>query len=378
MAQKLLDATGQPILRENKEIFISEWSLIRSIDVENRTMSMVGTDESVDRDGDIISLAGWQLDNYKKNPVFLWAHDYHSVPLARAERIIKRRDPAHMEFFLKFPTKGIYPFADMILELYGEKVINTSSVGFIPFEWEALPENDPALQGMNMRYPGRKYTKQELLELSGCAVPSNPNALANAVGAKVFGGVPGSEMIKWFSGIIPDPKNSDDILGEIMGKGVEYVDETKVIVQVPKAYDLVKCCDLEQTTVSYTISAVDAKSFEELCKDSQKINITESEDDEMKQIEVKFAEIDKTLGEIKTKQDEIESTLKELKTPKLVQAPANEPTAEDPEKPKEVVNDILEEAFKEKVGEAKPTPSNDLTEEVASELVCYIKDKLKV
>jgi hypothetical protein len=377
MAQKLLDSTGQPVLRDSKEVFSSELSLIRSIDVENRTMSMVGTDESVDRDGDIISLSGWQLENYKKNPVFLWAHDYHSVPIARAERIVKRRDPAHMEFFLKFPTKGIYPFSDMILELYGERVINTSSVGFIPFEWEALPENDPNVIASPHRYPGRKYTKQELLELSGCAVPSNPNALANAIGAKVFGGVPGIEMIKWFSGIIPDPKNIDDILGEIMGKGVEFTDETIVRVQVPKAFELVKCCDLEETIVSYTISAVDAKSFEEALA-GQKINITESEDEEMKQVTEKFAEIDKTLGEIKTKQDEIELTLKGIKEKQVVQAPANEPLPEVPAKTQEVVNDILEDAFKEKAGEPEPAPSNDLTEEVATELVRYLKDKFNI
>ena len=39
-------------------------------------MRFVASDESVDRYGDIIRASGWQLDNFRKNPVLLFAHDF--------------------------------------------------------------------------------------------------------------------------------------------------------------------------------------------------------------------------------------------------------------------------------------------------------------
>ena len=44
---------------------------IRGIDEANRTIEFVASTEAVDRYGDVIRVAGWKLDAYKKNPVFL-------------------------------------------------------------------------------------------------------------------------------------------------------------------------------------------------------------------------------------------------------------------------------------------------------------------
>jgi len=42
---------------------------------------------SLDRDHDTINVNGWDLENYKKNPVVLWAHEHHSVPIAKGNDI---------------------------------------------------------------------------------------------------------------------------------------------------------------------------------------------------------------------------------------------------------------------------------------------------
>jgi hypothetical protein len=237
MAKILTLLDGTPLKVNGKDVYEAVYSgVVKQVDVAARKMSMVGTDETVDRDGDIIEMKGWQLENYRKNPVFLWAHEYFGVPLARTEKVIKRKDPVRMEFQLLYPTKGLHPFADMILELYGEYIINASSVGFIPGEWVDIEQEGERQPGVRHTW-GRRFTKQELLELSGCAVPSNPNALQNALKGKNFLNTPFEEVQKWLQGKSqpPKPTHVDDIMGELELKRADYVDETKpLMVQVPK------------------------------------------------------------------------------------------------------------------------------------------------
>jgi len=238
MAIKLVKQDGSPVTYLGKEVFSFDYSgVVKEVDINRRILTMIGTDETRDRDGDIIRLSGWNLDNYKKNPVFLWAHNYGSVPLARAEKVIKRKEPPRMEFQLQFPTKGIYPFADMILELYLEKIINTSSVGFIPSKWNPIEEDNK--EGNNRVSYGREYISQELLELSGCAVPSNPNAVQNALKGRSFG-FKEDDLLKYLTGasLIPRPDKEDDVMGELeKSADTEIVDETTIQVQVAESLD---------------------------------------------------------------------------------------------------------------------------------------------
>ena len=237
MATQLKGQDGVPVKYQGKEIFSSDYSgVVKSVDMTKRTLSMKGTDETKDRDGDIIRLSGWDLDNYKKNPVFLWAHNYGSVPLARALRVTRKKDPACMEFLLQFPTKGLYPFADMILDLYNEKIINASSVGFIPMKWN--PIEDDNKDGNNRNPYGREYVRHELLELSGCAVPSNPSAVQNALKGKNFG-FKDDDLLKYMTGatLIPRPDKEDDVVGELDKSETEIVDETVIQVQVSVELD---------------------------------------------------------------------------------------------------------------------------------------------
>jgi len=189
MSYIIKGADDKPILHQGKEIHAMDLTgVVKGVDLEKRLLKMVGTDETRDRDGDIVKLSGWMLENYLKNPVFLWAHDYRSVPLAAAQKVIKKRSSNAMEFHLRFPSEGLHPFADMILNLYSENIINASSVGFIPYKWEDLTDEEKQdMSPMAEMWGGKKFTKQELLELSGCAVPSNPNALQNSIAAKSFG-----------------------------------------------------------------------------------------------------------------------------------------------------------------------------------------------
>lgn len=145
---------------------------VRKIDEENRSFEIVISSEAEDRDKDIIMLSGWQLKDFRKNPVVQWAHS-HSMP-AIARSLKTSVDDAFLIGEPKFPTEGVHPFADMVFNLYKEKIINASSVGFLPVKFEPVdPEDDSWFAPI-------KFLKQILLEFSLVNVPSNPEALGRA------------------------------------------------------------------------------------------------------------------------------------------------------------------------------------------------------
>jgi len=107
-----------------------------------------------DRQGDTVDQTKWKLDNYKKNPVVLWAHDYSSAPIALCTNI--SLDGGKLVAEGKFAPAELNPFAGEIAGLYDAGYINTTSVGYIQHEDGEL----------------------ELLEFSFVPVPANPFALS--------------------------------------------------------------------------------------------------------------------------------------------------------------------------------------------------------
>jgi len=140
-------------------------------EVADRVLEFVGSTEKQDRDGEVIIASGWNLKNYKKNPVFRWAHRYEQPPIGKANKVWI--DNGNLKFQIEFAPKETYEFADTIYKLYQGGFLKATSVGFVP-DPEAIIEGD------GEKTPRRTYNKQELLELSGVPVPSNPDALVQA------------------------------------------------------------------------------------------------------------------------------------------------------------------------------------------------------
>jgi HK97 family phage prohead protease len=129
---------------------------------------------AVDRYGDTIAVEGWSLDNYRKNPVVLWAHDSHSPPIARSPQVWA--DAGKLKAVADFgPTHDIDPFANLIRQLIDRRVVNACSVGFHPKK-HAFNEGRGSW--------AVDYLEQDLLEWSPCPVPANPEAL---IGVKAAG-----------------------------------------------------------------------------------------------------------------------------------------------------------------------------------------------
>ncbi len=64
------------------------------VDEGNRVIRFVASDETPDRVGDIIKVSGWNLTNYKKNPVVLWGHDQaNTPPIGKAVNVRRGNGP---------------------------------------------------------------------------------------------------------------------------------------------------------------------------------------------------------------------------------------------------------------------------------------------
>ncbi len=123
---------------------------------------------SEDRKGDVIDPSGWQLDGYRQNPVFLWAHDRSRPPIGKSERVWVENGALYAEVEFA-PTD----FANEIARLYQRGFMRGVSVGFLPLETEMR-------QTSNGRR-GYLYRRQELLEISAVPVPMHDGALVQAI-----------------------------------------------------------------------------------------------------------------------------------------------------------------------------------------------------
>lgn len=141
--------------------------LIVKAEVERTDKGMLAIASTAveDRHGEVIDQKGWDLKNFKKNPVLQWAHD-HTIPAIGIARNIKIAD-GKLVFTPVF--HDLTPEAKALKAMYEgtdeyEPILNSFSVGFRALEMD-----------------GNTYTKSELLEISAVNVPANPEARILAV-----------------------------------------------------------------------------------------------------------------------------------------------------------------------------------------------------
>jgi len=144
---------------------------IRAIDDAARTVDWVISTDSVDRSSDSVKVEGWRLDNYRKNPVVLFAHDSDSLPVAQATKVgIEGNTLRSTSLFADAET---YAFADTVYKLVRGKFLRAVSVGFIPLKYQWVDDDPKRIFGMDI-------LEQELLEYSIVPIPCNPEALIAA------------------------------------------------------------------------------------------------------------------------------------------------------------------------------------------------------
>lgn len=133
-------------------------------------MTFLISNEDVDRHGDVVLARGWRLDAYRRNPVFLWAHDYARPVIGRAQSVWAEPGQllARMEFA---PTE----FAREVAALYRSGYQQGVSVGFKPLRYEERRQERTGA------FLGIRFLEQELLEVSAVPVPANRDALRRSM-----------------------------------------------------------------------------------------------------------------------------------------------------------------------------------------------------
>jgi len=170
---------------------------VKASEGDSRSLTFTISTGAVDRMGDTVDPSGWQLENYRKNPVVLWAHDSTSLPVAKAPKIWTEKLSLKAE--AEFTPRGMARFNDTVFDMYKGGFLSATSVGFAPLKYAFV--DDPA------RKYGIDFMEQELLEFSAVPVPANPQALIESRSA----GLDVDLILDWAEGALSKAGASERI-----------------------------------------------------------------------------------------------------------------------------------------------------------------------
>ena len=173
--------------------------------VEDRTLRYILSDETPDRMGDVIRQQGWELGQFRKNPVILWGHKSDAPPIGRATKldVVARMSGPALVADIEFAPKDASPMAETVYQLASRGFLPANSVGFSPGETRSPADEEERKEIGLGRYGGEFTRGHELLENSLVSVPANPNALQDGVRSLRGSGVIGQTEAREFLGTFP-------------------------------------------------------------------------------------------------------------------------------------------------------------------------------
>lgn len=127
-------------------------------------VDMVAATNQVARDDALIEPSGWELENFRANPIVLWSHDALSLPVARAVdlQITDNALLARAEFDTDDPEA---------MRLMG-KIIR-GFVNAVSVRWNPIETRIDMMDGREIVH----FIRQELLEISFVNVPTDAKTL---------------------------------------------------------------------------------------------------------------------------------------------------------------------------------------------------------
>ena len=139
-------------------------------DLPDRVIRYAFSDSSVARDNHTIAANAWAIENFLRNPVFLWAHENGAPPIGRVINL--RSENGILRGDVEYADRDVYPFADTVYRLVKGGFMNATSTSWIPLDWTISRDKS--------RPGGVDFTRVELLEISQVPVPALPTALVEA------------------------------------------------------------------------------------------------------------------------------------------------------------------------------------------------------
>lgn len=152
----------------------AELSAVRE---DGREVDFVCSTDTEDSYGEIVRQT-WRLGRFLKNPVALWAHDSHSLPIGQWLHV--RVEDGALRGTLKVAPGKCNPQAEYVWQSILEKTLRAVSVGFMPgkvtYEDDETGDNQLCVLDDN-----------ELYEISVVPIPANPDAIVE-LKSKAFAG----------------------------------------------------------------------------------------------------------------------------------------------------------------------------------------------
>lgn len=296
--QKVIDtAEFKELIKQDQEV--KDIAIRKQFTVETKVLNedkriirFIASTSAVDRDRDTIDPMGWDTNDFRKNPVFLWCHDYKTPPIGRCIYDTVQ-DGKLIEDIQFVDPEELYPgvslnelpewvkFADMVYKMYKNGYLRAVSVGFMPVEWVYNEETG-----------GVDFKKQSQLELSAVPVPSNPEALI-AAGME---GIDTKLLKNWAEEVIKSMEKQQTVqiagIKELEQKNID----TSVLKIVDDVIEKIKLFDQEISKLLEKISSLEIKS--EASTNEEVIEVIDNEganEDKEPMIEVSEEELEKAI-----------------------------------------------------------------------------------
>jgi len=148
-----------PLRRPDRYLYsIQEHAFINEDEIE-----VIATTGLPNRLNEVLPALALKTENYLKNPVVLWAHDWNQLPIGKTTQLKPKGEK--MIHRVQFSPLEL---GQQVKLLYKQGFLNAWSYGFVINSYEDLKKD-----GI------RKITDAELLELSAVNVPADAGALSS-------------------------------------------------------------------------------------------------------------------------------------------------------------------------------------------------------
>jgi HK97 family phage prohead protease len=164
-------ARGEKLIAKRGEKLVIEQTFDNELNrSDSATLAALGEQTNLpprmDRSGDIITISGGELENFRRNPQYLWMHGKTIEPVHTIGRIVRIVRTENILFALaEYAPEGSSALADKVYALDKAGLLPANSIGFHPIEWK------PNEHG------GITFTKWELIEISKVELPANAAAV---------------------------------------------------------------------------------------------------------------------------------------------------------------------------------------------------------
>ena len=159
----------------------------KTLDAQKGIVEYVASDESLDRDREILSASGWRFSNFAKNSPFLDNHHYDSIGSMLGKvldaRVENKQLVETVQWAIDVPDNTL---AQLGFKMTDAGYLKAVSIGGFPIK---VATNDGSRQfkellksfGQPDNAPVKRiFLEQEQVELSACSLAANTNALAKS------------------------------------------------------------------------------------------------------------------------------------------------------------------------------------------------------